>query len=109
MKNHCYWDTTITGNAIIPSRTSILETIPKVVSSPPKIKAKSTISRIEKFFFDIRAGIREHPYLTGICLLGIIMATLYFGRDRERRSRAGFFRLDDKDKLIGSALNGKVD
>lgn len=107
--NHCYWDTTITGNAIIPSRTSILETIPKVVSSPPKIKAKSTISRIEKFFFDIRAGIREHPYLTGICLLGIIMATLYFGRDRERRSRAGFFRLDDKDKLIGSALNGKVD
>lgn len=41
-----YWDNTITGNPIIPSRTSILETIPKVVISPPKIKPKLTISRV---------------------------------------------------------------
>ncbi|KAI6244577.1 hypothetical protein HI914_07511 [Erysiphe necator] len=107
--NHCYWDTTITGNAIMPSRTSILETIPKVVSSPPKIKAKSTVSKIEKLFFDIRAGVRQHPYLTSVCLLGIVIGTLYLGKDKARRSRAGFFRLDDKDRIIGNILNGKVD
>lgn len=41
-----YWDNTITGNPIIPSRTSILETIPKVVTNPPKVKPKLTISRV---------------------------------------------------------------
>lgn len=41
-----YWDNTITGNPIIPSRTSILETIPKVVVNPPKIKPKLTITRV---------------------------------------------------------------
>ncbi|KAI4758469.1 thioredoxin-like protein [Aureobasidium sp. EXF-3400] len=38
--NQRYWDLTSTGNPIVPSRVSILETLPKVVASPPKISPK---------------------------------------------------------------------
>ncbi|RKF81633.1 Uncharacterized protein C3D6.13c [Golovinomyces cichoracearum] len=107
--NHSYWDTTITGNAIIPSRTSILETIPKVASSPPKIKPKSTVSRIERFFFDIKSGVRQHPYMSAACLLGIFFGTFVMVKGKVRRNRSVYLRLDDKDRLLGSGLNGKVD
>ena len=30
-------------------------------------------------------------------------------RRRMRRSRGGFFRLDEKDGLLGGGINGKVD
>ena len=91
------------------SRTSILETIPKVVTSPPKIKPKSTIGSFEKFFFDIRGAISGHPYLSVGLLLGLLLGTASWGRGRMRRSRGGFFRLDEKDGLLGGNINGKVD
>ncbi|KAH7384822.1 thioredoxin-like protein [Cadophora sp. MPI-SDFR-AT-0126] len=104
-----YWDTTITGNSIMASRTSILETIPKVVASPPKIKPKSTISNFEKFFFDIRGAISGHPYLSVGFLAGILIGVAMWSKGRMRRSRGGFFRLDEKDGLLGGPANGKVD
>ncbi|RDW79591.1 hypothetical protein BP6252_04229 [Coleophoma cylindrospora] len=108
--NRRYWDTTITGNYIIPSRTSILETLPKVVDSPPKIKPKSTISSFEKFFFDIKMAVTGHPYLATALILGIVVAAFTWGRGRVRRSKGGFFRLDDeKGGLLGGNSNGKVD
>jgi protein disulfide-isomerase len=90
------------------SRTSILETIPKVVSSPPKIKPKSTISSFEKFFFDIRGAISGHPFLSIGAIAGIVVGAAWYGRGRMRRSRGGFFRLDEKDGLLG-VNGGKVD
>jgi protein disulfide-isomerase len=90
------------------SRTSILETIPKVVASPPKIKPKSTISNFEKFFFDIRGAISGHPFLSIGVIAGIVLGVMMYGR-RMRRSRGGFFRLDEKDGLLGGNMNGKVD
>ena len=91
------------------SRTSILETIPKVVASPPKIKPKSTISNFEKFFFDVRGAISGHPYLSIGVIAGIVIGVAMYGRGRMRRSRGGFFRLDEKDGLLGGNMNGKVD
>jgi protein disulfide-isomerase len=91
------------------SRTSILETIPKVVASPPKIKPKSTISSFEKFFFDIRGAISGHPFLSIGMIAGIALVVAWYGRGRMRRSRGGFFRLDEKDGLLGATNNGKVD
>lgn len=93
----------------MPSRTSILETIPKVVSSPPKIKPKLTISNFEKVFFDIRGAASEHPYLTIGLVAGVLIGGVMWGRGRMRRSRGGFFRLDEKDGLLGGTSNGKVD
>jgi len=106
-----YWDTTITGNPIVPSRTSILETIPKVVANPPRIQPKLTISSLEKVFFDIRGAASEHPYLTIGLIGGAILGGFVWGRGRLRRSRGGFFRLDEKDGLglLGGNSNGKVD
>jgi protein disulfide-isomerase len=89
------------------SRTSILETIPKVVVSPPKIKPKSSIGSVEKFFFNIRGAIGGHPWVS-ILVAVILAAGLYLGRKRIRRSRGGYFRLDEKDGLLGGNM-GKVD
>ncbi|TAQ91075.1 hypothetical protein B7494_g634 [Chlorociboria aeruginascens] len=107
--NRRYWDTTITGNYIIPSRTSILETIPKVVTTPSVIKPKSTISSFEKFFFDIRGSISGHPILSIGVIAGIVISVFIWIRGKMRRSKGGFFRLDEKDGLLGGNVNGKVD
>ncbi|KAE9363664.1 thioredoxin-domain-containing protein [Stipitochalara longipes BDJ] len=107
--NRRYWDKTDTGNSILASRTSILETLPRVVSSPPKIKPKSTISNFEKFFFDIRGVISGHPILSIGFIAGMVVSAFMWGRKRMRRSRGGYFRLDEKDGLLGGNINGKVD
>lgn len=109
--NRRYWDRTSTGNYIVPSRTSILETINKVTANPPKIKPKLTISSIEKVFFDIRITFTEHPYLSMGCILGIAFGCFSWYRGRVRRGR-GHFRLDDNSKapILGANINGaKVD
>ncbi|KAK2059221.1 thioredoxin [Colletotrichum caudatum] len=115
--NRRYWDTTITGNNILLSRTSILETINKVVTSPPKIKPKLTISSFEKIFFDMRVTFVEHPYLTMGCILGLAFGAFSWFRSRSRRGRGGHFRLEEswgnkelmKEGLLGPSGNGKVD
>lgn len=117
LQNRRYWDQTITGNYIIPSRTSILETLNKITASPPKIKPKLTISSFEKIFFDIRMSFSEHPYLSVGCVLGIALGCASWFRGRLRRTRGGHFRLpedlptmkDFKGPLLGSNSNGKVD
>jgi protein disulfide-isomerase len=120
VQNRRYWDNTITGNYILPSRTSILETINKVVTSPPKIKPKLTISSFEKIFFDMRVTFSEHPFLTIGCILGLSLGAASWFRGRMKRrgggGSGGHFRLDDnfgikdmKDGLLGANGNGKVD
>jgi protein disulfide-isomerase len=103
-----YWENTISGNSIMASRTSILETIKYVTASPPKIKPKSTISSFEKFFFDIRSAIGGHPFLSVGVLVGALLGAVWLMR-RKRRGRGGYFRLDEKDGLLGVGVNGKVD
>ncbi|KAK3939811.1 thioredoxin domain-containing protein 5 [Diplogelasinospora grovesii] len=111
--NRRYWDQTSTGNYIIPSRTSILETINKVTASPPKIKPKLTISSIEKIFFDIRVTFTEHPYLTMGCVLGLALGLASWFRGKLRKTARGHFRLGEettKAPLLGGVnTNGKVD
>ncbi|KAI1491657.1 thioredoxin-like protein [Biscogniauxia mediterranea] len=113
--NRRYWDTTITGNYIVPSRVSILETISKVTSTPPIIKPKLTISSFEKIFFDIRVTFTEHPYLSFGCVAGLALGCASWFRGRLRRNR-GHFRLDEnlpikemKEGLLGNTANGKKD
>ncbi|KAI5921533.1 thioredoxin-like protein [Camillea tinctor] len=113
--NRRYWDTTITGNYIVPSRVSILETISKVTSTPPIIKPKLTISSFEKIFFDIRVTFTEHPYLSFGCVAGLALGCASWFRGRHRRNRS-HFRLDEnlpikeiKEGLLGNTANGKKD
>ncbi|KAG6366662.1 hypothetical protein INS49_000841 [Diaporthe citri] len=108
--NRRYWDQTSTGNYIVPSRTSILETINKVTAQPPKLKPKLTISSFEKIFFDMRVTFSEHPYLTLGCIFGLILgsASWFRGRHRRRNGRP-FLSEDFKAPLLGSNINGKTD
>jgi protein disulfide-isomerase len=91
------------------SRTSILETIPKVVCSPPKIKPKSTTGRLEKIIFDIRRAIGGHKLLSIAIITVSAFSVFIVLRRRMRKSRGGFLRLDEKDGLLGGTGNGKVD
>ncbi|KAK1256034.1 hypothetical protein MKX07_008293 [Trichoderma sp. CBMAI-0711] len=108
-----YWDSTVTGNYILVSRTSILETLDKVVYTPQALKPKLTISSFEKIFFDIRVSFTEHPYLTLGCIVGIAFGAFSWLRGRARRGR-GHFRLEDsisirdfKDGFLGGS-NGNT-
>ncbi|KAI1436320.1 thioredoxin-like protein [Xylaria sp. CBS 124048] len=113
--NRRYWDQTINGYNIVPSRVSILETLSKVISNPPMIKPKLTISSFEKIFFDIKMAFVEHPYLAIGCIAGVGFGVISLFRSRQRRSRSPF-RLDEtlpireiKDGLLGTTANGKND
>ncbi|KAL2024548.1 hypothetical protein VTK56DRAFT_7591 [Thermocarpiscus australiensis] len=113
--NRRYWDQTSTGNPIVPSRTSILETLNKVTANPPKLKPKLTISAIEKALFDVRVTFAEHPYLSAGCVLGVAFGCLSWFRGRIRRARGFNLKLEDaarefKAPLLGAGANGnKVD
>ncbi|KAF7558730.1 hypothetical protein G7046_g5431 [Stylonectria norvegica] len=108
-----YWDNTVTGNYILVSRTSIMETLDKIVYGPHVIKPKLTISAFEKVFFDIRITFVEHPFLSVGCLAGVAFGVFSWFRGRTRRNRGGHFRLDDslglKDGLLGQNGNSKAD
>ncbi|ATY65303.1 disulfide isomerase [Cordyceps militaris] len=120
-----YWDTTVTGNHILVSRTSIMETLDKIVYGPQVIKPKLTVSFIEKIFFDIRVTFRDHPILSLLSVCGIAYGAFSWFRARKGRragGSGGHFRLDDsmsgsggmrefKDGLLGGGVgaNAKAD
>ncbi|KAK4660853.1 hypothetical protein QC762_122730 [Podospora pseudocomata] len=90
-----YWDQTSTGNPIVPSRTSILETLNKVTVNPPKLKPKLTIGVIEKMFFDIKMTFKEHPYLSMGCILGIAFGLFQWLMGRTTRRARSHFKLEE--------------
>lgn len=91
------------------SRTSILETLPKVISQSPALKPKSTIGSIQLLVFDIRGAISSHKILSIVIIIATVLFGLALLRRRIRKNRGGFFKLDEKDGLLGGNGNGKVD
>ncbi|KAH6692411.1 thioredoxin-like protein [Plectosphaerella plurivora] len=115
-----YWDTTVSGNNILLSRSSILETLSKVSIPSPEIAAKSTLSSFERFFFNIRMAFVDHPFTTMGFILCAVIGGIQWLRVRTRKTRGGHFaRMDDswstkelmKEGLLGGGMsgNGKVD
>ena len=97
----------------MPSRTSILETLPKIVNSPPKLTPKSTIGTFENIIFQMRNFGTYHPFLTvGILILavGALVVVLRNGTQKGfGRSASGFFRLDGREGLLGNPSSAKAD
>jgi protein disulfide-isomerase len=105
-----YWDQTETGNNIVPSRTSILETLNRVTANPPQLKPKLTVSTLEKIFFDVRMTFKEHPFLSLGCIFGVAIGCYSWFKGRMRR-KGGHFRLDEslaekyKGPILGANTN----
>ncbi|ETI22653.1 protein disulfide-isomerase domain [Cladophialophora carrionii CBS 160.54] len=112
--NRRYWDVTDSGAYIMPSRTSILETLPRIVANPPKLTPKSTIGAFENIFFQIRNFGTYHPYLSfGVLIISIFLLfwVLKNGATIKKslsRTSSGYFHLDGKEGLLGTT-NGKAD
>ncbi|KAL9128552.1 MAG: hypothetical protein Q9217_002785 [Psora testacea] len=112
--NRRYWDTTISGAYIVPSRTSILETIPKVIANPPKISSKSSTGLIQRFFFGFTGTTTSHPWLSAIFLIAGLAIGWVYGKGRIGRRRgislsSGLLGIDEKEKGLGAFGNGKAD
>ncbi|KAH8735916.1 putative disulfide isomerase [Ilyonectria robusta] len=108
-----FWDSTSTGNHIMVTRTSIMETLDKVVYGPNPITTKYTISSFEKIFFDIKMSFVDRPFLSCAFVVAAIFGVYSWLRSRSRRSRSYLFPRDDsmglKDGLLGQPNNAKAD
>ena len=97
----------------MPSRTSILETLPKIVNPPPKLTPKSTIGTFENIIFQIRNFGTYHPFATfGILIIAVIALVSIVRNGMKNgftRSGSGFFRLDGKEGLLGNPTGAKAD
>ena len=115
-ENKRYWDVTMTGNQIVPSRTSILETLPRIVASPPKIAPKSTTTALGHVWWVLRGQALNHPLVSAGMAIGMLIGLAMWSRKQAWRvsERGGYFRVGEKggpmDGLLGgSGPQGKVD
>lgn len=112
LQNHRFWDTTESGAYIVPSRTSILETLKEVVSGSSKLSSKSSTGFLQQIFFMITGPFSHHPWISIGILLGIGLGGSYWGKKRIRRTKGGtggFFQLDGKEGLLNGGGYGKAD
>lgn len=87
----------------MPSRTSILETLPKAIANPPKLQPKSTNSNIFYVFWRIKTTWTRHPYLSFIGLVSMSAVAVVLGRKARRRSGNAIW-LDEKGNAFGGIL-----
>ncbi|KAK3718406.1 hypothetical protein LTR37_005220 [Vermiconidia calcicola] len=114
--NKRYWDNTITGNPIVPSRTSILETLPRIVANPPKIAPKSTTTALGHVWWVVKGQMWEHPIISGavgVVLFGVLALWGRRAVGRGAASYPGYFRVGEKgganamDGLLGGNIGGQ--
>jgi protein disulfide-isomerase len=101
-QNRRYWDTMLNGKPIAASRTGVLETLPRVLASPPKIAWKSSASTLGAVYYRARASWRAHPWLTAMSALAVAAACFVWWRRQRRRARGHghgrFFNLDGSER-----------
>lgn len=110
--NHRYWDMTESGNYVLPSRTSILETLPKVVANPPKLSSKSSAGIIKQVYFALTSPLASHPWVSLGLIIGVAISVSMWGKGRIRKTRGGtggFLHLDGKEGLLNGGGYGKAD
>jgi protein disulfide-isomerase len=89
------------------------------VKQPGKIKPKSSIGGIHRFFFHLRVTIQHHPYFWLIVTVVLSLFALLYWRRKSGHGLSmslpmwgdkGYFKLDGKEGLLGNGGgNGKVD
>jgi protein disulfide-isomerase len=108
--NKRYWDNTVTGNPIVSSRTSILETLSRIVSNPANLPPKSTTTPLGHLWWVIRGGFISHPLVSAVLLIIFLVGATIYGRKFVRRS-GGYIKLSEKggpmDGLLGGNSGGQ--
>lgn len=84
-----FWDSTVTGNHIMVTRSSIMETLEKVVYGPNTIETKYTLSVVGRFFFNIRMNFTDRPVFS-IGFAVILLFGIWTWIRRSGRSRTAF-------------------
>lgn len=100
-----YWDNTVTGNAIVPSRTSILETLSRIVSNPANLPPKSTTTPLGHLWWVIRGGFLSHPLMSAIILLILCVGAAVYARNHVKKA-GGYIRLGEKGGPMDGLLGG---
>ena len=106
----------MTGNSIVPSRTSILETLSRIVSNPANLPPKSTTTPLGHIWWVIRGGFLSHPLVSAVILLVLFVGGTIYARNFVKR-KGGYIKLSEKggpmDGLLGgnsgAQSQGKVD
>ncbi|KAI5292109.1 hypothetical protein KEM52_006614 [Ascosphaera acerosa] len=99
-ENNRYWDTTSSGAPIMPSRTSILETLSHIVNSPEKLRAKSTVGPVRGTVLAVRTFVARHPALVLFTLAVAMLFLAVSMRGGMRRAGRG------SPARANAALNG---
>lgn len=96
----------------MPSRTSILETLPKVVANPPKLSSKSSTGIFQQIFYTLTGPFTSHPWISLGLMIGVALTVSVWGKEiikRTKRGTGGFFHLDGKEGLLNGGGYGKAD
>jgi len=118
-----YWDETKDGNSILPSRSSILETVRDITRNNPNMKPKSTVGKIETALRRVKTAGSGHPVWSSFLFFAVIFIAALWWRGRSRRAQGynqvglghpgagnndGFFSgwLSEKGGLFGGNNNG---
>jgi protein disulfide-isomerase len=92
----------MSGESIKLSRASILETLGKVTTKPPKIAPKSTRSGFTNFFVSTTEFVTSHPFLSLGMVVGFFTAIVLFGKSRNKRYPInGNGHWSEKEGLLG--------
>lgn len=100
---------------MVPSRTSILETLTQVHATPPKLPSKPTGSSVARFAYKSRQLLTGHPWLcAGAAVVSLVLAlcAVRKGKGRMRRrsfgsGTGGFFKIESERE--GGVGVGKAD
>jgi protein disulfide-isomerase len=103
--NKRYWDNTVTGNPIVSSRTSILETLSRIVANPTNLTPKSTTTPLGHIWWVIRGGFLSHPLVSAIILVVFFAGGAMYARSYVKKT-GGYIKLSEKGGPMDGLLGG---
>jgi protein disulfide-isomerase len=103
--NKRYWDNTVTGNPIVSSRTSILETLSRIVANPTTLTPKSTTTPLGHIWWVIRGGFLSHPLVSAIILMVFFAGGAMYARSYVKKT-GGYIKLSEKGGPMDGLLGG---
>lgn len=104
-----YWDVTVDGTPIEPSRSIVLETLQAVRGPSSKIKPKSTQSRFENVLYAARGVGQGHPLASGGFLVAIVFALAMLIARRVKKSGFRARKLSYSNGTAPRTTIGKYD